>query len=74
MRKGTDMYETKWAQPNPADIQEPEGPPLPDTESLLAEVGASYPIVTYPAPAIEESAERDEERVEETIFAGLVWP
>ena len=69
------MYETKWAQPNPTDIQEPEGPPLPDTESLLAEVGASYPIVSYPASAEEEGGtDRDEERIEETIFAGLVWP
>jgi hypothetical protein len=68
------MYETKWAQPNPADNQEPGGPPLPDTESLLAEVGASYPIVTYPAPAPEQDAEGAEESVEETIFAGLVWP
>jgi hypothetical protein len=68
------MYEIKWEQPNPADIQEPEGPPLPDTESLLAEVGASYPIVTYPAPAVEEDADTEQDKVEETIFAGLVWP
>jgi hypothetical protein len=66
------MYETKWAQPNPADIQEPAGPPLPDTESLLAEVGAFYPMVSYPAPAADD--ESAEERVEETIYAGLVWP
>jgi hypothetical protein len=68
------MYETKWAQPNPSDIQEPSGPPLPDTECLLAEVGASYPIVSYPAPATESEDLSAPEQVEETIFAGLVWP
>ena len=68
------MTDVKWEQPNPSDMQVPAGPAVPDTESLLAEVGASYPIVTYPAPAIAESEERKAEQVEETIFAGLVWP
>jgi hypothetical protein len=68
------MYESKWSQPNPADMQDAGGPPVPDTESLLAEVGASYPIVSYPAPAASAEDAPAEERVEETIFAGLVWP
>jgi hypothetical protein len=68
------MYETNWSQPNPADLQEASGPPVPDTESLLAELGASYPIVSYPAPATEPEDQPAQEQVEETIFAGLVWP
>ena len=63
-------YETEWAQPNPADLQQPAGPPVPDTETLLAEV-ASYPVVSYPA-AQEQGT--PEEAVDQTIFAGLVWP
>jgi hypothetical protein len=68
------MYEAKWSQPNPADIQEPSGPPVPDTESLVVEVGAFYPIVSYPGPAEAVEGESAQESVEETIFAGLVWP
>jgi hypothetical protein len=64
-------YQTKWAQPNPADLQEPEGPALPDTETLLAELGAFYPIVSYPAAQEEDEPE---EAIDQTIFAGLVWP
>lgn len=64
-------YEIDWAQPNPADLQEPAGPPVPDTETLLVEVVASYPVVSY--PAVQESGE-PEEAVDQAIFAGLVWP
>jgi hypothetical protein len=61
-------------------------PDLPDTESLLGELGSMYPVVTYPAaetPADEEPDEIDtprgatEERRDEldaTIMAGLLWP
>jgi hypothetical protein len=65
------MYEPRWDQPNPADLQQVEEPPLPDTEMLLAEVGSSYPVVSYPAA---QESEPGEEAVEETIFAGLVFP
>jgi hypothetical protein len=64
-------YQTRWAQPNPADLQEPEGPLLPDTETLLAELGAFYPVVSY--PAVQEEQE-SHDAVDQTIFAGLVWP
>ena len=74
------MYEPHWAQPNPTDLQEPSDPPVPDTETLLAEVGSGYPSVSYPAaqrseePDEEPDEELDEESVDQTIFAGLVWP
>jgi hypothetical protein len=66
-----EMHEPKWDQPNPADLQEVADPPVPDTERLLAEVGTSYPVVSYPAA---QEAAQGEESVDETIFAGLVWP
>ena len=59
-----------WRQPNPTDLQEPGEPPLPDTETLLAELGAFYPMVSY--PAVQEEERDPEEAVEQTIFAGLV--
>ena len=40
-----------WTLPNPDAVLDPGEPPLPDTESLLSELGASYPVVAYPAPA-----------------------
>ena len=61
----------EWAQPNPADLQQPAGRPVPDTETLLAEVGTSYPVVSYPAAQEQGTPEED---VDQTIFAGLVWP
>jgi hypothetical protein len=65
------MFEPNWDQPNPADLTNVSGPPLPDTETLLAEVHAGYPAVSYPA-AQEES--EDEESVDRAIMAGLTWP
>jgi hypothetical protein len=65
------MYEPHWDQPNPSDMQAETDPPVPDTETLLAEV-RQYPVVSYPAPqALEEP---EESAVDRTIFAGLVWP
>lgn len=63
-------YEIQWAQPNPVDLQMTE-PTVPDTETLLAEVGTSYPVVSYPA-AQEDG--QPEESLDQTILAGLVWP
>ena len=34
-----------WAYPNPDAMMDPGEPPLPDTESLLAELRAGYPAV-----------------------------
>jgi hypothetical protein len=69
------MYEPKWDQPNPSDLQTVSEPPLPDTETLLAEMHSSYPAVTYPAPQEpSEHEDGDQEDVDQTIFAGLVWP
>jgi hypothetical protein len=71
-RKEDEMtYEIQWAQPNPLDLQEPTEPAVPDTETLLAEVGAGYPAVSYPA---QQEIEEPEELVDQTILAGLVWP
>jgi hypothetical protein len=65
------MRETQWAQPNPQALLEASDPPVPDEESLLSEVGASYPMVAYPA---SQSTEDAETAVDRTIYAGLVWP
>ena len=65
------MHPVKWEQPNPADLQAVDEPPVPDTDSLLAEVGVSYPAVSFPAAQMEVP---EEDSVEQTIFAGLVWP
>ena len=59
-----------WTLPNPDALLDPAGPPIPDTESLLSEAGASYPVVAYPAMQ-DEAGEQD---LEETIYAGLVFP
>jgi hypothetical protein len=59
-----------WTLPNPDALLDPEGPPLPDTESLLSEVGATYPAVAYPAP----QEEAGDQQLEDTIFAGLLYP
>ena len=58
---------------------------LPDTETLLGELGSMYPVVTYPAaehPTEDEfgaggdadmtDARRDE--LDASIMAGLLWP
>jgi hypothetical protein len=58
-----------WTLPNPDALLDPEGPPVPDDESLLSEV-VTYPVVAY--PAMQEDA--GEEKLEETIYAGLVFP
>ena len=59
-----------WRQPNPTDLQDAGDPPVPDTETLLAELGAFYPVVSYPAAQDEDR--EPEEAVEQAIFAGLV--
>jgi hypothetical protein len=61
----------KWAQPNPDAMQDVADPPVPDTEVLLSELGAFYPVVAY--PAAQQSEDVDSE-VDQTIYAGLVWP
>ena len=43
---------------------------MPDDESLLSEVNATYPSVAYPA----QQDEAGEAQLEETIYAGLVFP
>jgi hypothetical protein len=56
--------------PNPDAVLDPGEPPLPDDESLLSELGASYPVVAYPS----QQDEAGDEQMEETIYAGLVFP
>jgi hypothetical protein len=65
------MFEPKWDQPNPSDLQAETDPPVPDTETLLAAVG-QYPVVSY--PAAQDPDDQEESAVDRTIFAGLVWP
>jgi hypothetical protein len=61
----------KWAQPNPDAMIDVADPPLPDTESLLSELGAFYPVVAYPG---EQRSEDEASELDQTIYAGLVWP
>jgi hypothetical protein len=76
------MNETNWAQPNPSDLTDPARPPLadeeplftkplPDTEVVLSELGAFYPIVAH--AETHESFDR-EEQFDRSIYAGLVSP
>ena len=60
---------TEWPEPRLAD--ETGGTRQPDTETLLAELGAFYPVVTYPT-AQEEP--KPEEQLDAVIFDGLVRP
>lgn len=59
---------------------------LPDTESLLGQLGTMYPILTYPPteapagveqPGAEDAGELTDGRRDEldaSIMAGLLWP
>jgi hypothetical protein len=60
-----------WAQPNPDAMLDVSDPPVPDTEALISELGAFYPVVAYPGS--QQSEDVDSE-VDQTIYAGLVWP
>ena len=51
-----------------AVLVEPDRSPEPDTETLLAELGAFYPVMSYPAE------EDPEDAANAAIFAGLVNP
>jgi hypothetical protein len=61
---------TDWAEPRLADTEQ-DARSQPDTETLLAELGAFYPVVTYPT-AQENPA--PEEQLDAVIFDGLVRP
>jgi hypothetical protein len=59
-----------------AAIEQPPLSPSPigalaDLDSLVAEVGATYPLFAYTAP---EEEDREEDTVDEMILAGLVSP
>ena len=64
------QHHPDWTLPNPEALLDPDGPPVPDDESLLSELGATYPAVAY--PAAQEDA--GESQLEETIYVGLVFP
>ncbi|HYY06452.1 MAG TPA: hypothetical protein VE997_07735 [Candidatus Limnocylindria bacterium] len=50
----------------------PSGYALPDLADLVAELGASYPLLGY---AVQEDEEYDEETaLDPVIFAGLLHP
>ena len=61
---------TDWAEPRLADAED-SASSQPDTETLLAELGAFYPVVTYPT-AQENPAPQDQ--LDAVIFDGLVRP
>jgi hypothetical protein len=60
---------TDWAEPRLADQATGERR-QPDTETLLAELGAFYPVVIYPTAETPDP----EDQLDQVIFAGLVWP
>ena len=45
---------------------------LADLDALVAEVGATYPLLAYTSP--EEEYDGEESAVDEQILAGLVAP
>ena len=64
-------------------LEAPSASPLPDTDSLLSELGALYPLMAFPtaveagsSPADAREAVVEEGRVEldARILAGLLWP
>jgi hypothetical protein len=61
---------TDWAEPRLADADQ-SARSQPDTETLLAELGAFYPMVTY--PTAQEDPER-QDQLDAVIFEGLVRP
>jgi hypothetical protein len=61
---------TDWAEPRLADADQ-SASSQPDTETLLAELGAFYPMVTFPT-AQEDTAPQDQ--LDAVIFDGLVRP
>ena len=58
---------TQWAEPRLAEHETHDREP--DTETLLAELGAFYPMVSYPTE--EEPAE---DALDRTIFEALIAP
>lgn len=61
---------TDWAEPRLADVEVGERS-QPDTETLLAELGAFYPVVTYPTA---QESHAPEDQLDAVIFEGLVRP
>lgn len=64
-------------------LEAPSASSLPDTDSLLSELGALYPLMAFPtaveassSPADAREAVVEEGRVEldARILAGLLWP
>jgi hypothetical protein len=51
-------------------IATPGGYVLPDIDAMLAEVGATYPLMGYAAQADEQIDDRD--AFDAVIFAGLI--
>lgn len=61
---------------SPAAPQADSRPAFTDLEAMVAEVGASYPLVAYTALGDEElpEPERSEAAIDSLILAGLVAP
>jgi hypothetical protein len=66
------MGDYHWTQTDQTDLQNPHGPPQPDTETLLSELGAYYPVVSYPATPEQEPEE--EAALDQAILAGVLSP
>lgn len=66
-----DQYDTAIEQPSlsPSPIGA-----VADLDALVAEVGATYPLLAYTAPEEKDEADREQSAVDEQILAGLVAP
>jgi hypothetical protein len=53
-----------------AAVATPVGYVLPDIDAMMAEVGATYPLMGYSAQADDQIGER--ESLDAVIFAGLI--
>ncbi|MDX6644171.1 MAG: hypothetical protein QOD76_2133 [Solirubrobacteraceae bacterium] len=66
-----DNYDTAIEQPPLS--RSPIGA-LADLDSLVAEVGATYPSLAFTAESEEDREDRDESAIDGQILAGLVSP
>ena len=53
------------------ELESPSGPALPDLDTLVTEIGASYPMLAHAAQVDEEGAAGAYDAL---ILAGLVTP
>ena len=55
-----------------AAVATPSGYVLPDIDAMMAEVGATYPLMGYAAQADADEEHGDRDALDAVIFAGLI--